>query len=1245
MARRPLDGFGAEFSTGIFALAAVLIVLLAGLARADTGFAIHAFPGATPGQIILRVDDIPPRDSGFVRFQYRIDGGEARDIATPVRGAQSLLQIDAAPKRAGLRLSLRALFIRDGQVLASGWSAPQSVDGSGAAKAALARAPAPEDWDIRAHPDLSHTLQIRLNRLRAAGPVISVRVRRGFALSGHELRPETGLWQDVTLDDEKTRLGLAQPYSLAVVTPAGQGRWSGAKQASSDWRGPPRAPEPILPWQWYVVADGQPGGARLSLASLPYANGAALSAMQYRFARDGGRFAPAGGWGPWQDLPDGWAAGGDLHIAGLPEGTDILIQLRGRNAVGDGAASVPKRVHPQGFGTPFAAVIGAMTPAGSGALRIPKGARPTGPAARFWDAAQGPPGWDYLRPLVAAHDIPASALRVGLDTGHTISVARSENVFSVSDKADFVRFLELPAREKSGATVLIGPEWIDLTGPDVPWGGAFSGLTAPVTFRPAEPARGTRLSNFTLRGTGRGAQNGMVRLEGLGFFLPMALAGQGPRPRAVIVDMAEGQGRFGDIALQDLEVRSDIPPARLGWHVPYIIRAVDLSGTENSTLSTSTLSQLTYGATLGYVSSTIQGNHIHDILADPINLTYPHGTAAAPVHIRDIAVIGNTMHDYMADGYHLHADAFHSWMTARKMADGHNSITGFRFVGNVSFPGYEGEHAPPTIAPTFRLRHMRSADIAIAARDHQSLLRLTRAATVRLPHPAEAAHFLATGPTFELVVQAIGDQAPVRITGPNGQVLWTLKNRWQALRIGLAKDGSGWQARPAVNGYQGLWADNRGVPYRNVEIAGNIIWGSSVRQISLTNRPGPEFSVHHNALMPIQPGDVDGDGHANTPADGATRARGAILIKPTGDSVRVWNNIATLLPDHDESQALYVWDNLALADATTMRATFGRGAQDRMLPHSRDEAIALARPRPGSMADRGGIGPLAADPARDWWNFGSNTLQLAPKSAPTPRALRPAPGSADVPANLPALSLMFDGAAPPLSGPVELIDPRTGKALARWGPGDSTVARLGNRLELALRAPLPAPRSLQVIGAMAPDGWRFDTGEAGTLNLLPAGAIGAPGWQEAHGDVPGLFAPNPGRAQMGLRLDSRTLPDLLQPGRYTLAFDYLAGPGARMQGMVRWFPGEAPRIAWDKAPLNHSFKAGPDLMALKTDVSAIYGRRAGSVFRAELQYTVTRHHERILIDLLPTQPTQTDTRIGRIMLHQGPLGTAYVPVY
>lgn len=1069
-----------QLSSLCVALAFILAEPLAATEQTAPRFEVTNI--GTGDTLAIRIDALPeigPTAGEYLSTEYSVNGGSPVAIARDWHEDRRVIFLFNLPHGKPAEVRLRGRFFVRGKIVEGPWSAPQIATPEAVARAAEAlKAFASEDWDIETDPDRANALRVRLNSLPAAGGVAihSVSLRRSPRQALAELSPEIGVWQSVPLDPAEILPGQIEGYSIRAMTdfrPSPSAPWSAPKLAASGWpiSAQPETPAAPLPWSWFLRPSGISGEAVVEIAEPVLARGSPITGFDARWARADVLFAPIDGWGDWQALPGKPAPDGRmvLTLKGLPDDQPVVVEIRAVNALGAGLPAVRKQVATRAFGLPTRVTFGALNAEGTGAIRIPRGVRLESASAGKSSDWRVIPGkgrpWDYLAPAVAGDKL--SDAKLAFSDGRAVEVHVAPRTFAAETAADILAFLSLRPEVKSGATLLVGPEWINLGMEDRAFIGAFSGLTASVTLRPREPENGTLLSNWVISEGKAGVSAGHLHVEDMTFFSPMA-------QNLDAIFNISGNGDFNDITLDRVRVVSDLMPMRLGssYRFSTQTRAINLTGARDVAVRNSEVAFTVYGVAVGAQNAIATGNRVHHLGADPFNLFFRKGTAEKPTLLHDISIENNTEYDYMGDTSWLHPDGLQMWMIGTGSDPDHSRIERLSYSGNVSFPGREGALARPSVSQYYLMRGV-SADGPVLATDDRRFLRVDASkgpVTLTLPPldhtPAMLRH---PGQAMELAIQKIDlSDNPVHVRqaagDPPAELFGDFKREFDLLRpfqaivLTAEPDKRRWQVRIPGPALQGFFADPNEVPLPGLVVEGNVLWGTAPNQVLPQNRPQDGVEIRHNTVLPFWPGDTNGDGHFNTPGDGAGPFPLWIRLRAADGTVNVWGNVAQRVeaqpggnpPTNHEP---VIWGNEAFVDRKVawLEKQFPglkRAVPDRpdsliWFPTNREEAIAMARPAPGSEIARLGLGALGASPETDWWDYATNRRNAAALPALRIEALVPSDGAATV-ATSTSLELTANlPLRPPLGHAlgtseaerrrsVRLIEKQTGTVVQEW---------------------------------------------------------------------------------------------------------------------------------------------------------------------------------------------------------------------
>ncbi|EBA14562.1 hypothetical protein RSK20926_01167 [Roseobacter sp. SK209-2-6] len=975
----------------IFLCIASLLLVLSNQSVQAKSLRFEAYLDRSEKQLLVRLDSLPAdlAKQPLTGVEVSLNDGPAQPLKLARRPAfeRTVLTLSSPPGRSH---QLRLRFVQQTEIgpKPGSWSPAQPVIILPRSKKAPPRLKN-EDWEWRPHPSRADWLQLRLapHLQDQLTSVSALSIRANWQDTRIILPPVTAQWLDLPLD--AGTYGRARDFQLYLALVAGKkrGAWSAPKAVQLQWHGSARAPDAPWPEDWMVRATGADGEIRLDVLQVPASHHTPLTALEIRVKPVDRFFVPLGRGSDWVPLsPLNPKTGGSLRLDGLQTGQLYQIELRGRSASGAGRSSAPKIVTPRNIGLPTQAVIGDLNIAGEARIRVAPGSV-IAQAPKGWKIIPGharEDSWDWLVPTRVD---PGVGL-VTLNSGAEIDIQRRARGFVAETPQELARFLQLPARIKSGATLMIGATWLDSRSLAKAFDGAFSNLTAPITVVPREPEVGTQLTRWWIGNRNPLISSGQLIMRDIDLIYPEALWYLDGRKRTVsIIDTRQSRGPISDLTFERVSIRSDAMPARLGYVQRSLIRAADFEKAEDVAFLDGEVSHIVYGLRVALQNSLTRGNRMHHLIADPININM---VAGAQGH--DVIIEHNTAHDFMGDGFLLHGDGTHMWVHGGR-SENPARIERLTYRGNVFFPGYEGIRAPVSMSALFKLTHHEDSMTLRPTQDHE-LLRIDASdgpVVITLPELRKSLGLIQRRDKQMVFAIQKGDIGPHPVTivagprdgiGKNRIPEMTLRQPYEAVEFRARKAEGYWRLIAPVPALQGFYADPRGTELPGLEIEANIFWGLSLRQISPANLPQQNARIHHNAILMPLPGDRDGDGRWNTVRDGVTRKAGQILISAGDDTVSVFANIAgrVVLSDKGGHHA-QAWNNADLTwDQNThqLRANFAALAElptlrplsaVRWFPTSREEAIALARPAAmGPIAARG-QGPLGATPQSDWWDF------------------------------------------------------------------------------------------------------------------------------------------------------------------------------------------------------------------------------------------------------------------------------------
>ena len=187
---------------------------------------------------------------------------------------------------------------------------------------------------------------------------------------------------------------------------------------------------------------------------------------------------------------------------------------------------------------------------------------------------------------------------------------------------------------------------------------------------------------------------------------------------------------------------------------------------------------------------------------------------------------------------------------------------------------------------------------------------------------------------------------------------------------------SGQQLWPTLQGF--LAQELRdGYVYKRIRVHGNVIYATAAAGIK-TEEDTFGFTVYRNTLVRPWPGDQNGDGIPNTPADGRPRQNGypGIGLKNRQHNVAI-DNICGGLSSVDSATDLFGdFDNYTAIDNTLASYTdvFAGTTEAAFNPQVIEDVIGPLRPKVGSTIAVNNQGALGVTAATDYYDFATRTF-------------------------------------------------------------------------------------------------------------------------------------------------------------------------------------------------------------------------------------------------------------------------------
>ena len=540
---------------------------------------------------------------------------------------------------------------------------------------------------------------------------------------------------------------------------------------------------------------------------------------------------------------------------------------------------------------------------------------------------------------------------------------------TVSGTAELRAVLALPAGEKSGLRVCLAPGRYDLKTPD--FRGAFTGLDPdrPIIFEAADPADPPVLTRWVFASGPEGGENGDAILRDLVVLLddvPEVPPGEtGFRGHRYGVAMGVG-GVTRNVTLERLTVTGSLGEARLG--APELER--NLTGINglrlrNVTIRDSRLERLGSGIIVGGTDITVTGNRMRHSWGDMLRIS-PQVHEGGCSDTEGVTVTRNMVYDHWANN-RLHPDVIHMFAS-------HNvacAVRNLTIAENLAFPGVGlWQPARPTgVKPT-----VPSRPPARLPEGNRVFHILQGAGISELP-PADCAEEriligVQRDGTYE------GDEtAPLRLVPQPGDRVAegqshrheiALTRPWQTVRLTCDPKRPGtWKAAPSLPAMQGVFTNSLpdGAGFENVLIRHNILWVTAPAAVSFRDADNRGITVMQNTFLQPLPGDRDGDGQANTVLDGANmRFPTSRVVLQNGREQAVHRTLSGGPPAR-KSRAEQSGNVLLRPRGQDAGRYFAALPGPTLMPETPQDAVALARPRPGRVSP--GTGAVAATPDGD----------------------------------------------------------------------------------------------------------------------------------------------------------------------------------------------------------------------------------------------------------------------------------------
>ena len=267
--------------------------------------------------------------------------------------------------------------------------------------------------------------------------------------------------------------------------------------------------------------------------------------------------------------------------------------------------------------------------------------------------------------------------------------------------------------------------------------------------------------------------------------------------------------------------------------------------------------------------------------------------------------------------------------------------------------------------------------------------------TVTLPASSDpdandiAVQKFSTDPHTVTILPAVGDTLSGEADGAAQHVL-----AGDFETVTWLPGASTWQAREEWPALQGalLQALAPGNVYFGLRFHGNVIYSNALAGIK-TEEDAYGFTAYRNTLVQPWPGDINGDGQANTPADGRASTTGYPAISPKNRPHNaVDSNIHGGLASVDaETDLITLINDFAALDNTlaSYTAVFAGQTEAAFNPQTKAEALNALLAKPGSVIDVNNQGALGTTLQNGYYDFVNR--QFTDLTAPTIVASRQSP--------------------------------------------------------------------------------------------------------------------------------------------------------------------------------------------------------------------------------------------------------------
>lgn len=552
------------------------------------------------------------------------------------------------------------------------------------------------------------------------------------------------------------------------------------------------------------------------------------------------------------------------------------------------------------------------------------------------------------------------------------------NHLCVSDVRELRSVLSRGPKFFGGLTLCLNPGRYALGPPDLR--DQFTGLstTKPLVVTATHQSRPPVLTYWEM-GSNTGAVSGHVTLRDLRFEIESAEVAIGENGfvghKPAIAYGIGGPTR--NFHIERVNVVGNLGEARLGAReTQAILYGVRGLWGHNISIRNSRFEKLTHAINIGGEEIVVEGNRFRRGWADLIQISNQVTTGPCQTS-EQIEVRNNILYDPWSN-HRFHPDLVHMFASPANDCD----IRKVLIEGNIAFLGAEGTRQPAFPSYMANTRPRRTP--AVLPATDGVLHRLTGSGAVTLPQArcAEADRQFAVqrqpGSGAFSLVPSPGDRFWFYGTEPRDTHIFTAD--WETWILLCRKVEPGvWrllQAGPSIQGvFTNALPEKAG--FKDITIRYNIFWVNAHHGATFRDRDDRGISVYRNSFLQPFPGDRNGDGLPNTPADGFNAfSVGTGVLLMNGTNMSAWENITSSIGHRPLSGRDYRNDDgLRHNDMGTamIRRFVPSGRNDdgtpQFFPTRPTEAVRFARPKSGGLLDGRNVGALGVTPGHDPYNW------------------------------------------------------------------------------------------------------------------------------------------------------------------------------------------------------------------------------------------------------------------------------------